>query len=199
MSYGMLIDLEKCVGCHACAVSCKASNGTPPAVLRCKVVRSSSGSYPAVEKAIMPILCNQCENAPCVEICPSGASAKSEDGIVTIDKEVCIGCKSCMEACPYGSRHFCDLSVGYFEEGLNPYEEVAYEKMVDKTVDKCDFCLSRAEDGNAPEPACVAACITNARVFGELDSIISDAGARDGYQLNAELGTNPSVWYLPQV
>ena len=100
MAYGMLIDLKKCVGCHACATACKGAHGTPPGVTRSRVERSFEGTYPDVRKTILPVLCNHCENAPCVEACPSGATTKREDGIVVIDKEVCIGCKACVSACP---------------------------------------------------------------------------------------------------
>ena len=106
MAYGMLIDLKKCVGCHACATACKGAHGTPPGVTRSRVERSFEGTYPDVRKTILPVLCNHCENAPCVEACPSGATTKREDGIVVIDKEVCIGCKACVSACPYGTRYF---------------------------------------------------------------------------------------------
>ena len=128
MAYGMLIDLKKCVGCHACATACKGAHGTPPGVTRSRVERSFEGTYPDVRKTILPVLCNHCENAPCVEACPSGATTKREDGIVVIDKEVCIGCKACVSACPYGARYFYESETGYFGE-LNEYEQVSMRKI----------------------------------------------------------------------
>ena len=95
MAYGMLIDLKKCVGCHACAVACKEAHGTPPGITRSHVKREFEGEYPDATMHIVPMLCMHCENPPCVEACPTeGATYKREDGIVVVDKEKCIGCKS---------------------------------------------------------------------------------------------------------
>jgi len=167
-------------------------------VLRSNVKRETEGVYPHVVRSIIPMLCMQCANPACVAICPSGASQKLENGIVFIDKEVCLGCLACTIACPYSSRYLCDLSAGYFEEGLTVYEEVAYAKMTDNTVDKCDFCLSRAEAGEAPLPACVKACICEARIFGELEAIQKLAERDGATQLLPEEGTEPSVYYVPK-
>lgn len=105
MAYGMLINLKKCIGCHACAVACKEAHGTPPAVTRSHVKREFEGTYPNVRKTAVPMLCNHCETTPCIEACAvEGATYKRDDGIVVIDKEKCIGCKACVAACPYGSR-----------------------------------------------------------------------------------------------
>ena len=93
-----------------------------------------------------------CENPPCVAVCPQGATTiRDEDGIVVIDKEKCIGCKSCMEACPYGARYLVQSEDGYFGSELNEYESVAYENMPKMTVDKCDFCIEHSGDGK-PDP-----------------------------------------------
>ncbi|MEE0704771.1 MAG: 4Fe-4S dicluster domain-containing protein [Adlercreutzia sp.] len=197
MTYGMLIDLKKCVGCHACATACKEAHGTRPGVRRSRVVREFEGTYPNVRKTAVPMLCMQCENAPCVEICPTGASQKREDGIVVIDKDVCIGCKSCMNACPYDARQFSEDENGYFGEELNEYEELMYPTMPAGTMDKCTFCADRIDAGNGEMQACVAACPAKARVFGELEELKALAEAKGGYQLLPEEGTNPSVWYIP--
>lgn len=197
MTYGMLIDLKKCVGCHACAVACKEAHGTPPGVTRSHVELVEEGTYPNTKRTHIPMLCMQCENAPCVEICPTGASQKREDGIVTVDKEVCIGCSSCMNACPYGARYLREDETGYFGEELNEYETVMYEVMPKGTVDKCTFCADRIDAGNGEVQACVAACPAEARVFGELEELKAQAEAEGGYQLLPEEGTNPSVWYVP--
>lgn len=197
MTYGMLIDQKKCIGCHACSVACKEAHGTPPGVRRSRVVRELQGEYPDVTQNIVPMLCMQCENAPCVEVCPSEASQKRDDGIVTIDKEKCIGCKSCMLACPYDARYYREDEMGYFGEELNEYEAVVYEGMPQGTVDKCTFCHERIDAGNGEVQACVAACPAGARIFGDLEDIKTQAEAEGGYQLLAEEGTNPSVWYIP--
>lgn len=197
MTYGMLIDLKKCVGCHACSVACKEAHGTRPGVRRSRVNREFEGTYPKVRKTAVPMLCMHCENAPCVEICPTGASQKREDGIVVINKDECIGCKSCMNACPYDARQFSEDENGYFGEELNEYEAVVYEAMPKGTMDKCTFCAERIDAGNGEMQACVAACPAGARVFGELEALKAQAEAEGGYQLLPEEGTNPSVWYLP--
>lgn len=198
MTYGMLIDLKKCVGCHACAVACKEAHGTRPGVTRSHVERTFEGTYPEVRKDIVPMLCMHCENAPCIEACAvEGATFKRDDGIVVIDKEKCIGCKACIAACPYGSRYYIETEDGYFGAELNEYESVMYEVMPQGSVDKCTFCVERIDAGNNESQACVAACPAQARVFGDLETLRKQAEEAGGYQLLPDEGTNPSVWYLP--
>ena len=198
MAYGFVIDLEKCVGCHGCSVACKEANGTPVGVTRSKVVRGTEGTYPNAKRTITPMLCMMCENPACVEACPTGASVLREDGIVIIDKTVCIGCKTCMQACPYGARYYVESAeTGYFGDQLNEYEQVAYTVQITNTVDKCDFCLAR--NGGTPDPACVKACMTEARWFGDLEEAQAMADARGGSVLNPETGASPRVFYLPRV
>ena len=197
MTYGMLIDLKKCIGCHACAVACKEAHGTPPAVTRAHVQKEYEGAYPNTVMNIVPMLCMHCENPPCVEACAvEGATYKRDDGIVVVDKEKCIGCKACIAACPYGARYYCESEQGYFGD-LNEYEEVMYAAMPQGTVDKCTFCAERIDAGGNQPQACVAACVAGARVFGDLDTLKKQAEEGDGYQLLPDEGTNPSVWYLP--
>jgi molybdopterin-containing oxidoreductase family iron-sulfur binding subunit len=145
-----------------------------------------------------------CDNPLCVEACPTGATIKQiEDGIVTIDPTKCMGCKACMAACPYGARYFYDGVKEYFPgQGLTSFEHLGLQKHgVIAVVQKCDFCLStrRLEEGR--EPACVEVCMTHARYFGDLSDPNSEVSLlirqRRGFQLNPELGTNPSVFYLP--
>lgn len=197
MTYGMVIDLKKCVGCHACHVRCKAENGTPPGVTRAKVLRENIGTYPEVKRAIAPLLCMQCENPPCVEQCPAEATKKGDDGIVTIDLETCIGCNACIPACPYGARYAIEDTNGYFNGGLNPYETSSYNEERVGAVDKCDFCKGNGRLERGEAPACVDTCIVGARTFGQIDDLMELVEARDGFQLYPEQGTNPSVWYLP--
>ncbi len=199
MEYGFVIDLEKCVGCHGCSVACKAANGTPPGVTRSNVVRGTEGTYPNAVRTIRPMLCMMCETAPCAEICPTGASVKREDGIVTIDKEKCIGCGSCQTVCPYDARYLVETEEGYFGANLNEYEQVAYKDRVKKmTMDKCDFCLGHSGN-DTPDPVCVKVCMAEARFFGELSEMKKMAEARGGDVYKPEEGTNPRVFYLPVI
>jgi molybdopterin-containing oxidoreductase family iron-sulfur binding subunit len=194
MGYFMVIDLQKCVGCNACTIACKAENGTPPGVTRCKVMKKEDGVYPNTRRRSLPMLCMQCENPACVKVCPSGATSQDADGVVTVDKEICIGCRACATACPYSARYFRGDSIGYFGETLSPFEEVKYKDMPIGVIDKCDFCKSRRLDGL--EPACVETCITACRQFGTKEEMEELIVKRHGEQLRTDLGTNPSVYYL---
>jgi len=199
MRYGMVIDLKKCVGCYGCQITCKAENGTPPGVLWARVAKREIGKFPFARLINLPLLCNHCETAPCVEVCPTGATQKRPDGIVEIDHNKCVGCRYCMMACPYQSRFYHAKPRFYFDKNPTVYERWAYQKHPVGVVSKCNFCLHRLEQGL--EPACVANCITRARYFGDLDDPYSEVSRlireRSGFQLYPELGTNPSVYYLP--
>lgn len=197
MVYGMLIDLKKCIGCHACSTACKEAHGTPPGVMRSRVVREVEGEYPNVRKSIVPMLCMHCENAPCVDVCPTGATFKRDDGIVVVDKDLCIGCRSCMMACPYEARYYRESEDGYFGAELNEYETLMYPVMPKGTVDKCTFCVERIDAGKGEQQACVAACPAEARVFGDLDEIKAQAAELGAIQLLPEKGTEPTVYYVP--
>ncbi len=198
MTYGMLINLKRCIGCHACAAACKGAHGTPPGITRAHVTREVDGVYPDARKVIVPMLCMHCENPPCIEACAvEGATYKRDDGIVVIDSEKCIGCKACVAACPYGARYYREkVDDGYFGSQLNEYESAIYSEIPPGTVDKCTFCVERIDGDGSPQ-ACVAACPAGARVFGELDALKTQAEAEGGFQLFPEQETNPSVWYIP--
>jgi Fe-S-cluster-containing dehydrogenase component len=198
--YGMVIDLSRCAGCHACAMACKAENGTPPGVWYSKVLTQETGTYPNAKMSFMPLTCMHCTNAPCAAVCPTGATAKRPDGIVAIDYSKCIGCRLCETACPYGARTYVPEIKPYDAKfGLNPYEKLMYAKHLAKVVEKCDFCAGRLAKGE--QPACVATCPTYARFFGDLSDPNSQVSKlivqRKGYQLKPELGTGPAVYYLP--
>jgi len=142
-----------------------------------------------------------CEHPSCVVACPiDGATYRRiDDGITVIDKELCDGCNLCVEACPYDARYAIDNPDGYFGSLLNEYEEKAYVNKAPGSVDKCDFCLSRSDDGETPDPTCVRACVTKARVFGLKEDLEGEIAARSGQQLMPEQGTNPRVIYLPKI
>jgi molybdopterin-containing oxidoreductase family iron-sulfur binding subunit len=196
----MVIDLKKCVGCNACSVSCKGANGTPQGVLRSWVQRTEDGVYPDTIIGYIPKLCNHCDNPLCVAVCPAEATWKrEEDGIVVIDIEKCIGCNSCVTACPYEARYPVATITGYYGSDLTDYETLSYPRFKEHTVDKCDFCLSRTGNSETPNPACVAACVAQARIFGEIADLRSVFSERNGSVLLPELGTEPNIVYLPDL
>lgn len=176
--YGMVIDLRKCVGCEACTVACKSENGVPLGHFRTWVQEVEKGTFPNVSRMFVPRLCNHCEDPACVSVCPTGASYKrSEDGIVLVEQDDCIGCKYCMVSCPYGVRYL-DESKG--------------------VVDKCTWCVHRVEEGLVP--SCVNTCIAGARIFGDLndpESAISKfIATHPVQQLKPESGLGPNVYYV---
>ena len=152
-NYAIITDLNRCVGCLACTVACKAINGVPIGNFWIKTLRigphpteSGSGHFPDVEMYFLPIQCQHCENPECVHVCPTGASYIREDGTVQIDKSKCIGCQFCAMSCPYGVRY------------LNEEECV---------VEKCTLCEQKIAQGELPQ--CVSQCAARARFFGDLD------------------------------
>jgi len=186
----MLIDLRKCFGCQACSVACKSENGVLLGNFRTWVGQSYKGKYPRVRRHFLPRMCNHCEKPACVKVCPVGASYKRADGTVLIDKNICIGCRYCMSACPYGVRSFAWKRL--------PDQEVAYPSQTLGVVDKCDLCVHRLDKGLVP--SCVNTCPAGARVVGNLndpDSEISRIMADQPVQtLAPELGTQPNVYYI---
>lgn len=201
MRYGMVIDLRRCVGCTTCMIACKVEHFTPPGVFLNKVIKGETGVYPQARMIFFPVQCMHCADAPCVRACPVGATQQRSDGIVWVDQEMCIGCRYCMQACPYGMRSFLTGKAEYYpHQDSTPYELVGTDKNIAGTVTKCDFCLSRL--GQEKEPACVTACPAQARIFGDLDDPWSEVArlirSRGAFQLYAELGTHPSIYYLPE-
>jgi molybdopterin-containing oxidoreductase family iron-sulfur binding subunit len=167
---------------------------------------AETGKYPSALRQMLPMVCQQCGEPPCMEVCPTGATTKDEFGVVHVDPDLCMGCKYCIMACPYGSRQAVGEWSTYFpdaEGDLDPYEAYAkraWEEKYDYGIAaKCDFCKERVEDGRMP--ACVDVCPAKARYFGDLDdpeseiSILIRRGR--GFQLNPEFGTDPACYYLP--
>ena len=153
-NYAIITDLNRCTGCLACTVACKAINGVDVGNFWIKTLRvgphpieGGSGTFPDVEMYFLPVQCQHCENPECVKVCPTEASHVAEDGTIQIDKDKCIGCQFCAMACPYGVRY------------LNQTERV---------VEKCTLCEQRTSQGELPQ--CVAQCGGRARFFGDLDA-----------------------------
>jgi Fe-S-cluster-containing dehydrogenase component/formate-dependent nitrite reductase membrane component NrfD len=177
MRYGFVIDQRRCIGCHACTVACKEENRVPLGAFRTWVKYIERGSFPNTRRYFSVLRCNHCDSAPCVTICPTVALYRRDDGIVDFDGARCIGCKSCMQACPYDALY------------IDPETQ---------TAAKCNYCAHRVEVGL--EPACVIVCPEQAIIAGDLDdpaSQIATIVAREPVQVRkAEQGTRPKVFYL---
>ena len=177
MKYGFVIDNRKCIGCHACTTACKSEHQVPVGVNRTWVKQVEKGEFPNSRRLFSVMRCNHCTDAPCVEICPTEALFVREDGIVDFDKDRCIGCKSCMQACPYDAL--------YIDPQTN-------------TAAKCNYCAHRIDVGL--EPACVNVCPEHAIISGDMDdanSEISQLLARQQVKVRkAEKGTSPNLFYI---
>lgn len=177
--YAMVIDKERCVGCQSCTVACKSEWDVPIGSARTHV-RSAGvrGTYPNFVSTFYVSQCNHCDRPTCVPACPSGATYQDENGIVRVNKDLCIGCGSCVSACPYGARYI-DSAKG--------------------VVDKCDFCASRLEQGF--QPACVQTCPANAKIFGDLENssgnVFDMVYRQNAHRMqSADIAIGPNVYYL---
>ena len=181
--FGIVIDHEKCIGCEACSLACQIENNSTEDWIKIetqggKEKDAPAGKYQNLTLSFRPILCIHCSDPPCAEVCPVDALQKRDDGPVVLDQDLCIGCKACLEACPY------DVIV--FNEKRN-------------IAEKCNLCVHRIDKGL--EPFCVICCEGQALHFGDLNdptSIVSQLLLkRINFQLKPEEGTDPSIHYLP--
>ena len=214
MRWGMAIEMKRCIGCNACVLACKAEHFLPPDIFWSRVLISETGVYPAVTKLIYPIRCNQCQEPKCVEVCPTGATRRRDDGIVWVDEDKCVGCRYCVIACPYQARAFYeDGEKEYFPgQGLSDFEKAGQLLYPHQTgvVQKCNFCLERIDAGlekglkpgvdREATPACVISCPTKAMHFGDLDDPYSDISRlikeKKGKPFHPEYDTDPSICYI---
>ena len=177
ITWGKVIDNRKCIGCHACTVACKQEHDVPLGVNRTYVKQVEVGRYPNVRRHFQVTRCNQCADAPCVEICPTTAMFQRPDGIVDFDRSQCIGCQACMAACPY---------------------DAIYIDPVSHSAEKCNFCTNRIDRGL--QPACVTVCPTQAIFVGNLEdpmSNVSNLIAREKVEVRRpEKNTNPKLFYV---
>jgi len=223
--WGMVIDLDKCTGCQACTVACKEENnvphGSPEENVRRtapywhKVIAASEGEYPALNIEMVPMPCMQCDNPPCVQVCPAKATYVRGDGIVMQNFRRCIGCKYCIAACPYGVRSFNykDQEEKEYHRPDPPPDNTVkgpwpFPHRTHGVVEKCTFCYHRIDRGlkEGKEigidvvPACVESCPAKARLFGDLDNpnsgVSRQLAVRDSLRLRESMGTKPKVYYL---
>jgi molybdopterin-containing oxidoreductase family iron-sulfur binding subunit len=221
--WGMVIDTRKCVACMSCTVACVMENKLPPGVVYRPVIDTEIGTYPNVTRQFLPRPCMQCDNPPCVSVCPVNATWKRPDGIIEIDYDACIGCRYCITACPYQARTFdfgenwtddaatgtpaalaLAAGTGYEKEPSFEYSETwtrANGPIPTSPVGnarKCHFCAHRLVDGLLPQ--CVTTCIGRATIFGDLndpESLVSElAASANAVRLKEDLGTEPKVFYL---
>jgi Fe-S-cluster-containing dehydrogenase component len=176
--WAMVIDLRRCVGCQACTVACQIGNDLPLGMFWNIVTTvGPKGTFPTLSYYHLPRPCFHCDDPPCVHCCPTGASSQREDGIVMVNPDKCIGCGTCIIACPYGAR------TQNKELGI---------------VQKCTFCADII--GNGTGPYCVSACHQRARIFGNISDPDSEiyrlVNTENAILLMPELGTDPHVYYI---
>ena len=223
-NWGMTIDLDRCNGCEACVVACRAENNVPTAgpeqaavgraIEWMRVERHVEGEFPNVRVRFVPVLCVHCDDAPCVKVCPVTATYETADGLNAQIHPRCIGTRACGQACPYSVRYFNWGEPAWeapLEQTINPDVAVRWKGI----MEKCTFCVQRirraedrardeeraTRDGEA-QPACAQACPAQAIVFGDLDdpeSAVSRlAKSPRAERPLEELGTGPRVFYLKE-
>lgn len=207
--WAMVADLRRCVGCQTCTAACKHANDTPPGVMWRRVLDLEFGEYPDVQRAFVPVSCQHCDDPPCLDVCPTTATKKRPDGIVTMDYDLCIGCAYCALACPYQARFKTEHPGFAFGTATEP-EQARRDDARRAVATKCTFCVDRIDAGlaqgltpgvdPAATPACVNSCIAQALAFGDLDdpaSPVSQLLAENRhFRMHEELGTGPGFFYL---
>jgi phenylacetyl-CoA:acceptor oxidoreductase 27-kDa subunit len=207
--WAMVADLHRCVGCQTCTAACRQANGTPPGVQWRRVLDMEFGEYPAVKRVFVPVGCMHCDDPPCMHVCPSTATKKRADGVVTIDYDLCIGCSYCAVACPYQARYRTDKADFAYGDATAP-ESLKFDPARVGVATKCDFCVGRIDAGTArgltpgvdPEatPACVNSCIAGALHFGDRDDPQSNVSRlleeNSHFRMHEALGTGPGFYYL---
>ncbi|OLS26386.1 MAG: Hdr-like menaquinol oxidoreductase iron-sulfur subunit 1 precursor [Candidatus Heimdallarchaeota archaeon LC_3] len=215
ISFGMVIDLDKCDGCEKdngeepdCASACRDSHNVPQEMDWIKIYKRQDN--PFQEPYFFPRICQQCENPPCVEVCPVGAALRrhDDDGLVLINHDICIGCRLCMTACPYETRYFNWEQYNVPNKNIKHNSPMYSTKHIKGTTDKCDFCGHRGYLGEIAH--CASACKNGALYYGNLkENLVTNSqgetldvkkvvNERNGYRYKEELGTNPRVFYLPR-
>ena len=208
--YVMVADLDRCVGCQTCTAACRQTNATQPGVQWRKVLDLEFGEYPDVRRVFVPVGCQHCADPPCMHVCPSTATRRRDDGIVTIDYDLCIGCAYCAVACPYQARSKVDEPV--YAHGGEPtiLERLQFDARRFGVSQKCTFCADRIDAGLArgltpgvdadATPACVNSCIAEALHFGDIEDPESNVSQllaeKNQFRMHEELGTNPGFYYL---
>ncbi len=206
--WAMVIDLEKCVGCDQCVHACHASNDTAPDMGWNRILELDEING---RETFLPLQCMHCADAPCTHVCPVSATYQRADGIVMMDYDKCIGCRYCQMACPYGARVFNWEAFTEDNPAVPEYGEPDVPRRPRGVVEKCTFCVQRIDRGlangltpgvdEAATPACVVACPTGARLFGDLndpESAVSKALAENAaFRLREAEGYGPRIYYLP--
>jgi len=209
--WAMVADLRLCVGCQTCTAACKHANATNPAVQWRKVLDIEVGEFPDVGRVFVPVGCMHCSDPPCMHVCPSTATGQRDDGIVTIDYELCIGCAYCAVACPYQARYKVDKpKPAYGKDGRmrNEIQRELPERF--GVAQKCTFCADKVDYGlangltpgidPAATPACVNSCIADALHFGDRDNPDSNISKllndHRHFRMHEELGTDSGFYYL---
>ncbi len=204
----MVIDQSKCIGCGYCTLACQAHNDINPDIQWNRVLAAGEVDGKDI---FLPRPCMQCAKAPCVEVCPVNASYYRPDGIVMMDYDRCIGCRYCEVACPYQARSFNWKTFDGTNPAVPKWGQPEVARRPRGVVEKCAFCYQRIDRGLAlglrpggdadATPACVVACPTGARVFGDLNDPNSNVSKllkqNVSYRLRDDLGTSPRVYYLP--
>jgi molybdopterin-containing oxidoreductase family iron-sulfur binding subunit len=220
----MVIDLQKCTGCGACTIVCKNENNVQEGILWANKISKTVGKFPNVRYDYLPTLCNHCEKAPCVKVCPTQAMHKNNNNITMHDTEKCVGCRYCMVACPYkvisyngenphkrwrdnqalilgtaSPKELNEKVKGNVIPYYNPERASTYAGIRPKNVvEKCTFCDHLVKNGQ--EPRCVERCPSKARIFGDLNDpeskIVRLLGKYTPFRIKESLGTGPKVFYI---